>query len=117
MRITSTTGDRLMVKIVIRQDNGKERVVGHYDPATQSLFVTRKRSKHFMRKLNAWGLDEKVFRGLKDKGLQYVVLTETEERKKYRATVKAFCDYGEYLHVKPYRLQIFLEQSYWSVCE
>ena len=32
MRITLTTGDRHMVKVVIRQDDGKERVVGHYDP-------------------------------------------------------------------------------------
>ena len=85
-----------MVKVVIRQDDGKERVVGRYDPATQSLLL-HETLQTFHAEVERLGIGRESFRGLKDKGLQYVVLNERRNRK-YRATVQAFCDYGKYLY-------------------
>ena len=40
---------RVVVKI--KQDNGEERVLGNFNPDTHTLYIERKRSKHFYRKL------------------------------------------------------------------
>lgn len=102
------------IEIRIQQDNGETRVLGQFSPSTQTLFVTRKRSKHFYRKLGAWGIDEKAFKGLRvQHGLERIVLYDKDNQKRYVSYAKDFENYGHYLHFKPYRLQIFLEEEYW----
>jgi hypothetical protein len=109
-------GSRQVIKI--RQDNGEVRVLGYFKPSTQTLYVERKRSKHFYRKLGAWGIDEKAFKGLRlEHGLQKVVLFDKESNSRLEATAQDFEEKGHYLHFKPYRLQIFLEEQYWREAE
>lgn len=105
---------RVVVKI--KQDNGEERVLGNFNPDTRTLYIERKRSKHFYRKLGAWGIDEKAFKGLlTEHGLEDIVLYDKDEHKRYKATAKDFLENGKYLHFKPHRLQLFLEERYWRL--
>jgi hypothetical protein len=107
-------GDDKAVKI--KQDNGEIRMIGTFNEKSKILRVIRRRSQHFMRKLSAWGLDAKVFNGLyEDRGLRKIILRETEEHKKFEISAKTFKEKGKYLHFKPYRPQIFVEEKFWEV--
>lgn len=104
-----------MIEVRITQDNGENRVLGMYNPRTRTLFIKRKRSKHFYKKLNAWGIDNKAFEGLVTQhGMNNIVLYDKDVGKRFTAKAQDFNDHGKYLHFKPYRLQVFLEESYWE---
>jgi len=100
------------MKIRITQDDRQKRIVGEF--VDEIFYTNRKRSKHFMRKLQAWGIDAKVFDELKERGLKRVVLKDVESNKKVKAEVQDFEKYGKFLHFKPYRAQIFLNEDYWK---
>lgn len=103
-----------MITVRIKQDDGKMRVIGKFCPVKKVLFVERKRSLHFMRKLQAWGLDAEVYSKLKKEGgLQKIFLKEKESGKEYVAEVQDFDSFGKFLHFKPYRAQVFLGEEHW----
>jgi hypothetical protein len=47
--------------------------------------------------------------------LEDIVLYDKDEHKRYKATAKDFLENGKYLHFKPHRLQLFLEERYWRM--
>lgn len=103
-----------MRPIRVKQSNGEIRKVGVYDDETKTLYIYRKKSKHFMHKIKAWGLDAEIFDQLCESGLKDIILYENESHTKYRVKVKDFLNNGLYLHFKPYRVQIFLKEKHWK---
>lgn len=60
---------------VVRVGN---RVVGSYDIQSRVFRKTVKRSKHFLWKFKAWGIDATVFDALVKKGCLRIDIRETE---------------------------------------
>jgi len=104
-----------VVPVTITQDNGEKRLIGHFDKEDKTLYVTRSRKKHFMKKLGAWGIDAKAYRGLMERGLTFVVLYDKDSGKRYITEARNFDEKGEYKHFKPHRAQIFLAERYWRL--
>ena len=101
-------------EIYIKQDDGKSRKIGYVKDKT--FYTTRKKSKHFMKKLNAWGLDAETLIEIRlEYGVEEIVILDTESNKRYVAKCSDFDIYGNYLHFKPYKAQKFLEEKYWKV--
>lgn len=101
--------------IVIKQADGELRRVGSYVEEEGSLYLTRTRKKHFMRKLNAWGLDREVFEDLyENRGLKEVKIFVRDRNKRVVANAEDFVEHGEYMHFKPHRPQIFLNEEWWE---
>lgn len=100
------------MKIAIRQENGKIRNIGTFN---DGLFICfRKYSKHFHRNLNSWGIDAAVFDDLVDKGLEKVVIRDTERGIDYEADVQTIKLHGKEMNFKPHRTQIFLPLALWK---
>lgn len=95
------------------QNDTKIRSIGNYYSETKTLQTSRKRSIHFHRNFNAWGIDKRELENLIGKGMEYVVVFEQEANKKFKASVVDFMEYGKYAHFKPHRPQLFLEESHW----
>ena len=67
-----------------------------------------------MRKLNAWGIDSGALRGLREEhALKAVAIFDWEEKTAYVARAEDF-KYGQYLHFKPHRAQVFLKEDFWE---
>ena len=85
--------------------NASGKVIGE---VSDGRFTKRvKKSKHLLRKWDAWGIDKTVLDTLMKKGIQDVVITEAEENIIYSASVKDFEEKGiqaDFGHSK----QIFL---------
>ena len=72
--------------------NQKRKNIGGVSGDTFSKKV--KKSKHLLRKWEAWGMDKKVLDDLVCNGVQKVIIHETEENKDYIVTVKDFAEKG-----------------------
>jgi len=104
-----------MALVRITQTNGEKRIIGRFSAKTKEFISKRKKSLHFYRKLNSWGIDTKAFEGLIEQGLEKVIIIEERSGDRYVAGVETIQEHGKYLHHKPHRAQIFLEEKYWEV--
>jgi RecB family endonuclease NucS len=102
-------------QINIEQNDGQTRLVGKYDPAKHILFLYREREKHFMRILQAWGIDFSVFKLLKSEGLELLHIEVKGDRAIYEADVLDFVKHGIQREYGNYGLQIFLPEKYWRI--
>lgn len=100
------------IAIQIKEDNGNRKVIGHIRGDT--FYTTRKKSKHLLRKLNAWGIDAEVLNDILQGQVKYIEVRDLEEDKTYLAKVETFIEKGKYLHFKPHRAQCFLPLRYWN---
>lgn len=99
------------MKVTIREESGREKVIGTLDNGIFSKSV--KKSKHLFVKLNAWGIDAPYFKAVVEPTCTIVKVRETEEKKTYLTTPQIIAKHGEYKHYKPHRAQIFLPLRYW----
>ena len=98
----------------ITQTDGEKRVIGLYSEDRGIFRAERKKSKHFYRKLNAWGIDAKALDGMEEINLEEVQIIDVENKEKYTADIETIRKFGEYLHHKPHRAQVFLPLKYWK---
>lgn len=94
--------------------DGRMLNVGQVNLARKTFTAYRKRSKHFHRRLNAWGMDSGVLLELVQSGVTTVVIYDEESGVMYTAPVKAFFMHGverDFGHGK----QRFLPLKHWRV--
>lgn len=103
-----------MEVIKIKQDDGEIRKLGFYREKDKTLYIERKKSKHFFNKMKAWAIDADIFDELVEKGMKKIELHEKEKNEKLVATTENFIKFGKYLHFKPYRPQLFLNIKHWE---
>lgn len=101
-------------KIRVTNDSGKHIVVGEYDSATKVFTCKRKKSEHFMRKFNSWGLDKKVIDFLAKEGA-LIHLKDIEDKWEYEAKAVDFKLHGIDGHFKEHKSQLFLDINKWKV--
>ncbi len=92
--------------IQIKDDSGKLCTVGWI--YNKTFYKRVKKSKHFFRKSNSWGVDAEVFNKVIYTDCDAVKILDEEENTLYECTVADFKKYGTYLHIKPNRAQIFM---------
>ncbi len=93
--------------------NSEGKVIGSIK---DSIFVkTVKKSKHFMRVLNSWGIDKAVLDSLQREGVKEIHIRDTEEKKLYKATVDRFLFSGETRDMKSWGVQVFLNVNFFDV--
>lgn len=99
------------VNITIKQDDGTKRNIGYIKDDTYYKEVNEDR--HLMKKMDAWGIDSKLFnKKLRDGGVDFIVY-ETPATL-YITNPETVEEKGSYLHFKPYRPQIFLKREHWQ---
>lgn len=99
------------MKVTIKEDNGREKVIGTLENGVFSKNV--KKSKHLFIKTNSWGVDADYFKTVVEPTCTVVKVRDTEERKTYLTTPQIIAKHGEYKHFRPHRAQIFLSLRYW----
>lgn len=52
---TKATDKRITVWLQLRAEGGRKRKIGVITKSTRTMFITRKREEHLMRKLNGYG--------------------------------------------------------------
>lgn len=100
------------MKIQITESNGSRRMIG-----TLKGDIFRKRikgSKHIYRKLDAIGIDAKIFKDVLLGQTKQIRVLDTDENMVYFVSTELFDKKGEYLHFPPHRAQIFLSRRYWD---
>ena len=100
------------MKIQIRESDGVVKTIG-----TLKGNIFRKKVKqkiHLYRKLDAWGIDAKVFKDVLLGQTEQIRILDTDENLIYFVDTKLFDKKGEYLHFPPHRAQIFLSRRYWD---
>lgn len=97
------------------QHDGKN--IGLYD-TDRNVYTKHgvKKSKHFFKKLNAWGVDERTFKNILMSDAR-IVIEEVEERKRYETDKETMGLNGEYMNFGKHGLQIFLPINDWKVTE
>jgi len=106
----------MILQTLIKDDAGNEKSIGYFDDKELVWNVCRTKTKHFHKKMSAWGLDNKVYEMLKSVyGLKKVHLRETLSEDKFECSVEAIDEHKKYYHFKPHRLQIFIHEKYWKI--
>jgi hypothetical protein len=94
-----------------------DRFVGTYDPNKNIYRKYVRESEHLFRKLDAWGIDAKLFNELILPKSAVVVITDNETNRVYQTTAKNIGENGRYFHFKEgdvsHKAQIFLSRAYW----
>lgn len=102
-------------KITTVQENGKKITIGEFDTESKTLYVKRKKSVHFYNKLQAWGFDANILNSLiMEQGLQHIIILELESLSRYKAELNDLLHNMTYLNHRPYGLQRFLKETYWT---
>lgn len=105
----------MLMETSIKIDTGTMKRIGMFDNEEKIWYIGRDEKKHFMKKLDSWGLDEKMYETLKlNYGLKKVILTEKNSLKRYECLLKDIEDHKIFKHFKPYRLQIFVPKKHWK---
>lgn len=108
----------MLMETCIKLDNNTEKRIGMFDNEEKIWYIRRDEKKHFMKKLNSWGLDNKMYESLKSSyGLKKIILTEMNSLKRYECTLEDIENNKRFKHFKPHRLQIFVPKKYWKKIE
>lgn len=100
------------MKQLISPDHGRR--VGIYDEDKHIMYKYGvKKSKHFFRKANSWGIDAWIINDfLPDDAI--IILHSVEEGIYYKTTRKVFKENGKYLNYLKHSLQMFLSLEHWT---
>ena len=96
------------VKISVR---GK--TLGFFYTKERTYVSRRKKSVHFLWKLQAWGMNKQVFDWLEKKKCQLIRIYDTESCITYEATLshyKTMCEVRDFGH----GAQVFLSDEHWK---
>jgi len=94
----------------IVDEYGERRFIGHV--WGQTLHMGRKKSIHFFRNLQAWALDEDVYKQNPD--VLVFVLTDKENNIKYLASRRDFELYAKPIQFGGHLRQLALPIQYWA---
>ena len=88
----------------------REKVIGDL---TDGVFTKNvKRSKHFMKIFNGWGIQASVFNGIESR-CSHIVINDTETGLTYQTNPKTYREYG-ILKDMGYGMQTFLDEKYFE---
>lgn len=79
---------------------------------------TARESEHLFEKLDAWGIDARIFKAVISQRSDFFVVKDTQRRKYYRTLTSMYEKFGEYRHYiedHDHRAQIFLPRIYFRV--
>lgn len=96
------------VKITV---DGKEKFVGMLEGGT--LDIQRNRTKHYYRKLNAYGMDKALLNHLETLECNEIRLTEKETGHVYTVDLAIFLKKALPNHYQGHGAQLFLPLRYW----
>lgn len=95
--------------------NGK--VVGNWLPIEKQMVLPRRRSKHFFRTLNAWGINTSLLSTLISKGCKAIIINEKEEDETFVAYPGTFMKLGVTKDMGEHGVQTFLSQNHFMSWE
>lgn len=103
--------------VFLRMPNGKERKVGVFDQYRGTYITERKFSKHYFKKLDAWGVADIVLHALM--GLKKVIVRDVESHRSYEIAIEDMKKYGTYLNfrAKGFETQLFVPLNNWRETE
>ena len=104
-----------MSRLCIQDHEGRERVVG--DISEGVFYKKVKESVHLYRGLDAWGIDERLFKTVILANTHLMKILDTENNRLYEIEPKVFKEKGLYRNHKPFGAQIFLPRKYWRITE
>ena len=99
--------------IQIEEKDGKLRTIGEYYPERKIFKCNRKKSEHYMRKLEAWGLDANTVKFLIKQGAT-VELKDTDSNWSFSCKASDFLLYGTIEEHLTHRPQYFLPSKRWT---
>ena len=101
-----------VIDVTITVD-GIQKKIGLWDKDSKVFFVRRNIQKHFMRKTNSWGLDQKTYEHLKTLGMKKVSLMVYPQNKRYECEIKTIDENKTMANFGNHRLQIFVNEKFW----
>lgn len=101
-------------KIEIVEADGTKKVIGKYDMQKKIFTCDRIKSEHFMRKLNAWGLDKNTVDFLAQ-NRALIHLNDKESKWEYECEALDMQLYSHVEEHKQHRPQYFLPLDKWEV--
>lgn len=90
-----------------------DRLVGRYDPQARVFSKNVKRSRHLFQALNAWAIQEEVWRDLVRRGCQRVVVKDTENAATFSTTADTLAQRG-FVKDFGHGAQRFLPLKHWD---
>ena len=97
-----------MTPLIINNKN-----IGLVDKEHKLFIKEVSRAKHLFKKMQAWGIDARVFEKLIERGYD-VVVHDRDTNGRYRQSAKVIKEKGTYLHFKGHGAQIFLPLEMWE---
>lgn len=103
---TKATDKRITVWLQLRAEGGRKRKIGVITKSTRTMFITRKREEHLMRKLNGYGFNRYVLETAK----LFDKINLKDEHSKWEIPVKYILENGTFLQFKQvgYEVQQFV---------
>jgi hypothetical protein len=101
-------------RIEIVETDGEKKTIGKYDTVNKVFSCERKKSEHFMRKWNAWGLDKNVADFLaKERAI--IRLKDKETKWEYECEAVDMVSESKIEEHSKHRPQYFLPIDKWEV--
>src|SRR3990167_11459106 len=88
----------------------RDRMVGKLEDGVFTKNV--RRSKHFMKIFNGWGIQSSVFNGIESR-CKEIVINDTESNLIYKTNTKTYREHG-ILKDMGHGMQIFLDEKYFE---
>ena len=102
------------IKVQIKDKDGKVKTIGHYFEKKNVFKCKRKKSIHYYRKANGWGLDSSLLNTLIDKKAK-IILSDEENGWEYQTEALNYKLYGSTIEQIDYREQKVLPIDKWTV--
>jgi len=102
-----------METIKIIEEKGKVCTVGHIFKG--KFYKKVSKNKHLHYKTNSWGIDAEAFNKIIFLECSEIKILDEDENTLYECSVSYFKTYGQYLHFKPHRAQIFLNREKFKI--
>lgn len=99
--------------IQIEEADKKVRTIGYYYPIQKVFKCNRSKAEHYMRKLDAWGLDANTVKFLIKQGAT-VEIKDTDSNWSFSCKASDFLLYGTVEEHLTHRPQYFLNVKKWT---
>ncbi len=94
--------------------NGRKHKLGVVYPSKKTFRAFRRRSKHYFKAYNGWGLNRELLEYLSNIGIVWVEIEDRDTGKLYRANIKTIVGRG-LTHYNGDEEQKVLPENVWSV--
>ena len=104
----------MIQKIRLTEKDGSKRIIGSYDTEKKVFTTNRHKTKHLLRKYNAWGIDKKfITEHLVPWGATIRIIEEST-KKVYTITAKDFLKYGQEVNYYEHNPQLCVKKDYFN---